>query len=392
MTGKKTATLAVHAGRDPFNNHGIVNPPVYHASTVLFPSLKELKNASALPRGSVYYGRYGTPTRHALEEAIAALEGGYGTLCVSSGYAAITNAILAFVKPGDHVLMSDSAYAPTRNFCNVFLKRIGVTTSYYDPGIGAGISDLITGTTRVVFTESPGSLSFEMQDLPAITKAAHAKGVKVLHDNTWAGPILCRPFDLGVDISIQAGTKYIVGHADAMMGAITTADEDDFVAVKQQIMLLGDSFAPDDAYLALRGLRTLKLRLDQHHKTGLALAEFLQSRPEVSRVLHPALPDDPGHAIWRRDFIGASGLFSFILKPVAETALAAMLDHMALYGMGYSWGGFESLLLPADPGTIRTATGWHETGQLIRVHAGLEDVGDLIDDLQAGFGRLNGAA
>lgn len=392
MTGKKPATLAAHAGRDPFNNHGIVNPPVYHASTVLFPTLKELKNASALPRGSVYYGRYGTPTRHALEDAIAALEGGYGTLCVSSGYAAVTHAILAFVKPGDHVLMCDSAYFPTRNFCNVFLKRIGVTTSYYDPGIGAGISDLITDTTRVVFTESPGSLTFEMQDLPAITGAAHAKGVKVLLDNTWAGSILCRPFELGVDICLQAGTKYIVGHADAMMGAITAAGEEDFGAVKKQIMLLGDSFAPDDAYLALRGLRTLKVRLDRHHETGLALAEFLQSRPEVSRVLHPALPDDPGHAVWSRDFTGASGLFSFILKPVAETALAAMLDHMELYGMGYSWGGFESLLLPCDPKAIRTATPWHETGQLIRVHAGLEDAGDLMDDLKAGFGRLNGAA
>ncbi|MEQ5774479.1 cystathionine beta-lyase [Thalassospira sp. NFXS8] len=384
----KSSTRLVHAGRRSSEYHGVVNPPVLHASTILFENLEALDNASPFPHGNSFYGRHGTPTRYLLEEAIAELEGGHATLCLSSGVAAITNAILAFVKPGDHVLITDSTYLPTRNLANTFLKKFGVDVEYYDPTLGADIAGLIRDNTTVIWCESPGSLTFEMQDVPAIAKAAHAKNAKVLLDNTWASPTLCRPFEMGVDVSVQAGTKYIVGHSDVMMGTITTATEEDFVTCKKQVILSGDSIGPDDCYLAQRGLRTLNVRMRQHHESGLAIAKWLQTRPEVSRVLHPGLPDDPGHAIWKRDFIGASGLFSFILHPVTRPQLANMLDHMDLFGMGFSWGGFESLLLPSDPKKIRTATTWDDPGQLVRIHVGLEDTDDLIADLTAGFERL----
>ncbi|RCK48756.1 cystathionine beta-lyase [Thalassospira profundimaris] len=387
----KPSTRLVHAGRRSREYHGVVNPPVMHASTILFENLEALDKASPLPHGKDFYGRHGTPTRFLLEEAIAELEGGYGTLCVSSGVSAITNAILAFVKPGDHVLITDSTYFPTRNLANTFLKKFGIEVEYYDPTLGADIAGLVRDNTSVVWCESPGSLTFEMQDIPAIARAAHAKNAKVLLDNTWAGPTLCRPFDLGVDVSIQAGTKYIVGHSDVMMGTITAATEEDFNTCIKQVMISGDSIGPDDCYLAQRGLRTLNVRLRQHHESGLAIAKWLQGRPEVSRVLHPGLPDDPGHAIWKRDFIGASGLFSFVLHPVERPQLAKMLDHMDLFGMGFSWGGFESLLLPSAPKNIRTATTWDDPGQLVRIHVGLEDTDDLIADLEAGFERLKSA-
>ncbi|KZB54324.1 cystathionine beta-lyase [Thalassospira xiamenensis] len=388
---QKPATKLVHAGRRSSEYHGVVNPPVLHASTILFETLADLEKAGASAPGKVTYGRHGTPTRFLLEEAVAELEGGFGTLCVSSGVAAITNAILAFVKPGDHILVTDSTYYPTRNLCNTFLKRFGVETEYYDPVIGGDIADLIRDNTALVWCESPGSLTFEMQDIPAISAAARARGVKVLLDNTWASPMLCRPFDMGVDVSVQAGTKYIVGHSDVMLGTITTATEEDLLTIKKQIIISGDAVGPDDCYLAQRGLRTLGVRLRQHHESGLKVAQWLQTRPEVKRVLHPALPDDPGHAIWKRDFIGASGLFSFILKPVTKPQLANMVDNMDLFGMGFSWGGFESLILPSDPKNIRTATRWDEDGQLIRLHIGLEDTDDLIADLEAGFARLQTA-
>ena len=385
---QKPATKLVHAGRRSSEYHGVVNPPVLHASTILFEPLADLEKAGASAPGKVTYGRHGTPTRFLLEEAVAELEGGFGTLCVSSGVAAITNAILAFVKPGDHILVTDSTYYPTRNLCNTFLKRFGVETEYYDPAIGGDIAGLIRDNTALIWCESPGSLTFEMQDIPAISAAARARNVKVLLDNTWASPMLCRPFDMGVDVSVQAGTKYIVGHSDVMLGTITTATEEDLLTIKKQIIISGDAVGPDDCYLAQRGLRTLGVRLRQHHESGLKVAQWLQTRPEVKRVLHPALPDDPGHAIWKRDFIGASGLFSFILKPVTKPQLANMVDHMDLFGMGFSWGGFESLILPSDPKNIRTATKWDEDGQLIRLHIGLEDTDDLIADLEAGFARL----
>ncbi|MDP2698201.1 cystathionine beta-lyase [Thalassospira sp.] len=391
MSGKKDqkpATRLVHSGRRSRDYHGVVNPPVFHASTILFETLADLEEAGSSAPGKVTYGRHGTPTRFLLEESIAELEGGFGTLCVSSGVAAITNSILAFVKPGDHILVTDSTYYPTRHLCNSFLKRFGVETEYYDPAIGGDISHLMRDNTALVWCESPGSLTFEMQDIPAIAKVAHARNVKVLLDNTWASPMLCRPFELGVDVSVQAGTKYIVGHSDVMMGTITTASEEDLLTIKKQVIISGDAIGPDDCYLAQRGLRTLGVRLRQHHESGLKIATWLQTRPEVRRVLHPALPDDPGHAIWKRDFIGASGLFSFILHPVTKPQLANMVDHMDLFGMGFSWGGFESLILPSDPKNIRTATKWDEDGQLIRLHIGLEDTDDLIADLEAGFARL----
>lgn len=391
MSGNKThkpATRLAHAGRRSREYHGVVNPPVLHASTILFESLDALEKASPIPHGKDFYGRHGTPTRFLLEEAVAELEGGVGTLCVSSGVAAISNALLAFVKPGDHILITDSTYFPTRNIAETFLKKFGVEPEYYDPCIGGDIAGLIRDNTALIWCESPGSVTFEMQDIPAIAKAAHARGVKVLIDNTWAAPTLCRPFDMGVDISVQAGTKYIVGHSDVMMGTITAATEEDLLTCQKQVMLSGDSIGPDDCYLALRGLRTLNVRLRQHHDSGLKVANWLKSRPEVKRVLHPGLPDDPGHEIWKRDFTGASGLFAFILNPIERPQLANMLDHMELFGMGFSWGGFESLLLPSNPKKIRTATDWDEDGQLIRIHVGLEDPDDLIADLEAGFERL----
>ena len=355
---QKTETKLVHAGRRSSQYHGVVNPPVFHASTILFDSLAELEKAGASAPGKVTYGRHGTPTRFLLEEAVAELEGGYGTLCVSSGVSAITNAILAFVKPGDHILITDSTYFPTRNLCNTFLKRFGVETEYYDPTIGGDIAGLIRDNTVLIWCESPGSLTFEMQDIPAIAAAAHDRGVKVMLDNTWASPILCRPFDMGVDVSVQAGTKYIVGHSDVMMGTITTATEEDLLTIKKQVLISGDAIGPDDCYLAQRGLRTLAVRMKQHHTSGLKVANWLHTRSEITRVLHPALPDHPGHEIWKRDFSGACGLFSFVMQPVEKKQLANMVDNMDLFGMGFSWGGFESLILPSDPTKIRTATKW----------------------------------
>lgn len=388
---QKTETKLIHAGRRSSQYHGVVNPPVFHASTILFDSLAELEKAGASAPGKVTYGRHGTPTRFLLEEAVAELEGGYGTLCVSSGVSAITNAILAFVKPGDHILITDSTYFPTRNLCNTFLKRFGVETEYYDPTIGGDIAGLIRDNTVLVWCESPGSLTFEMQDIPAIAAAAHDRGVKVMLDNTWASPILCRPFDMGVDVSVQAGTKYIVGHSDVMMGTITTATEEDLLTIKKQVLISGDAIGPDDCYLAQRGLRTLAVRMKQHHTSGLKVANWLQTRSEITRVLHPALPDHPGHEIWKRDFSGACGLFSFVMQPVEKKQLANMVDNMDLFGMGFSWGGFESLILPSAPTKIRTATKWEDDGQLIRLHVGLEDPDDLIADLEAGFERLKTA-
>jgi len=388
----KQDTVVVTAGRDPHGNHGVVNPPVYHASTITFPTVAAIEEAGRhrFDPGQTYYGRYGTPTTFALEEAIAALEGGYRSVTVGSGKAAIVAALTAFLDAGDHLLMVDAAYGPTRAFCNRFLARYGVKITYYDPLIGAGIADLIRPETKVVFTESPGSQTFEVQDIPAIAETAHKAGCTVVLDNTWASPLLFKPFDHGVDVSIQAATKYIVGHSDAMMGMVTTT-EAVHDRVRAATFELGAASGPDDVYLAQRGLRTLGVRLERHMKSGLAVAEWLQARPEVDRVLHPALPGDPGHAIWKRDFLGASGLFGVILNPTPKSAVAAMLDGMELFAMGYSWGGYESLMVPTDPAQLRTATKWQAAGPSLRLHVGLEDVDDLIADLSAGFDRLNAA-
>jgi cystathionine beta-lyase len=383
----KEDTVIVHTGSDPRAHHGIVNPPVYHASTIVSPTLAAYHEIGKkrFQKGVYTYGRHGTPTQAALEEAIAALEGGERAAVVGSGVAAIDAAILAFVKSGDHVLMVDSVYGPIRRFCDTFLKRFGVEVTYYDPLIGKGIATLMRDTTRVVYTESPGSLTFEVQDVPSIAAAAHARKAVVIHDNTWSAGVYFKPFAHGVDVSVQSATKYIGGHSDLMMGSIVTT-EVLWTRVRNSVADLGAASAPDDAYLALRGLRSIKVRLARHMETGLLLATWLKSRPEVARVIHPALPGDPGHAIWLRDFTGASGLFGFELKPVSTKAVAALVDGLELYGIGASWGGFESLILPAEP--IRTATEWSPAGPVLRVHAGLEDPDDLIADLARGFERM----
>jgi cystathionine beta-lyase len=377
------ATRLVHTGREPARQHGFVNTPIYRGSTVLFPTMAALEaNDQAFT-----YGRVGTPTVKALEEAIAELEGGHRTLLTPSGLSAIAAALIAFVASGDEALVVDSIYRPARRYCDNVLTRLGVRITYYDPLIGAGIERLITKKTKVVFTESPGSQSFEVQDIPAIAEAAHAADAVVILDNTWATPLYFKPFAHGADVSIQAATKYIVGHADAMLGAIT-ATEQASRAVERAHEDLGLCPGPEDVYLGLRGLRSLGVRLERHQKSALELARWLAERPEVARVIHPALPSDPGHAIWKRDFTGSSGLFSIVLKPVPHEKVAAMVDGLSLFGMGYSWGGFESLILPFDPSAYRTATVWKAEGPALRLHVGLEDVDDLKADLEAGFARL----
>ncbi len=392
-TDYKIDTLLGRLGRDPQRQHHVVNPPVYHASTLLFETVAELEEAlrDKIGKGNLSYGRYGTPTTFALEDAIAQLEGGYGAIAVPTGLAAITSTLSAFTAAGDHILVTDSAYEPTRRVCDVLLRRFGVETTYYDPLVGAGIAELIRPNTRLVYLESPGSLTFEVQDVPAIAAAARRAGVVSIADNTWATPLYFNPLACGVDVSIVAGTKYVVGHADAMLGLVVT-HEAHYKHVRRTVVSLGHAVAPDDVYLALRGLRTLSVRLARHHETGVKLAEWLQARPEVARVMHPALPDDPGHALWRRDFRGASGLFGALLHPYPSDAVVAMLDGLALFGMGVSWGGYESLVLPVQPERVRTATTWEAPGPVLRVHAGLEDPEDLIADLEAGFERLNRAA
>jgi len=386
---KKLDTLLAHAGRDPEKNFGVVNPPIYRASTILSRTVADYEAAGRNRYNQVTYGRHGTPTTFAFEEAVALIEGGHRAVAFCSGAAACFASILGFVKAGDHLLMVDSVYGPVRNFCAGFLQRFGVETTFYDPLIGAGIAALTRPNTALIYLESPGSLTFEVQDVPAIVKAAKARGIKTLLDNTWAAPLFLKPLAFGVDVDIISATKYIVGHSDAMMG-IAVCTEESFLPVRNAATELGNHAAPDDCYLALRGLRSAGVRLRQHEGQGLALARFLANRPEVERVMHPGLPGDPSHELWRRDFTGASGLFGATLKRgIAKKAVDAMLDGMELFGMGASWGGFESLILPTHP--IRTATKW-DAGPSLRLHAGLEDLDDLIADLTHGFERLKAAS
>jgi cysteine-S-conjugate beta-lyase len=388
-----TLTALCHAGLSPEANHGIVNPPVYHASTVLFPSVAALEASHA---GDIFettrYGRIGTPTSRAFEKAVAEIEGGSHAVAMPSGLGAIATTLLAFTRQGDHVLISDSVYGPTRNMCTQVLQRYGVEVQFYDPLVGGGIRELIRPSTSLVYVESPGSLTFEIQDVPAIAEEAHKAGTKVVMDNTWATPLYFKPFDHGVDVSVHAATKYMVGHSDAMLGVAVCRERGDAEVVKRMAVLTGTAAGPDDVYLGLRGLRTMGVRLRRHWENGMALAEWLAGRPEVDRVLHPALPSDPGHRIWKRDFTGASGLFAVVLKPVPKKAVAAMLDGLELFGIGYSWGGFESLALPAEPAHMRSATSWRTAGPLVRFHAGLESADDLRRDLEAGLARLREAA
>ncbi len=386
----KDDTKLVTEGRDPNQQLGAVNTPVYHASTILFPTVQALQDAWQGKGDWLLYGRRGTPTTFGLQEALAELEGGFECRLAPSGLAAITTALLAYLDAGSHLLMTDSAYVPTRYFCDGLLKRLGVETTYYDPLIGSGIAELIRPNTKVVFTESPGSVTFEIQDIPAIAAAAHDAGALCMMDNTWATPLYFKSFSHGVDVSVHAGTKYIVGHSDAMLGTITTT-EAAWPQLRDTHDGLGQCAGPDDVYLGQRGLRTMGARLRQQWETGLILARWLAERPEVDRVLHPALPDDPGHELWKRDFTGASGLFGAVLKPCSQDAVTALVNDLELYGLGYSWGGYESLIMFYDPAKMRTATNWEGPGPTIRIHAGLEDPEDLIADLEQGFARFNAA-
>ena len=386
----KKDTLLVHKGRRPEDNHGIANPPVYHVSTVISPTMSEFEAKEKKAFEGVQYGRTGTPTTFALEEAVTALYGGHKTVSLSSGLAAISVSMLAMLKQGDHVLVADNVYGPTRvRTCDGLLRRSGVDVAYFDPA--QGIGGLLKPETRVVFFESPGSLTFEMLDVPAVAAEAHDAGAMVLMDNTWATPLFFRPLDHGVDIVIEGATKYIGGHADVMLGVVTVSTEEQFQRIKWTANALGNCPGPDDCYLGLRGLRTLAVRLERHQRNALKVAEWLQARPEVDRVLYPALPDDPGHDLWKRDFTGASGLFGVVLKDASTDAVAAMLDGMDLFAMGASWGGYESLMIPTDPGRKRSATEWSPAGPSLRLHIGLEDPDDLIGDLEKGLARLNDA-
>lgn len=384
----KDETRVTTAGRDPTRQSGAVNPPVYHASTIVFPNVEAFENQSAQP---YTYGIHGTPGTAAFANAMTELERGALTEIAPSGLAACTLALLAALRAGDHLLMVDSTYEPTRLFCDRLLKRYGVETTYYDPLIGGGIAALIRRNTRAIFLESPGSRTFEVQDVPAIVGAARPRGdILTIMDNTWATPLYFKPIAHGVDLSIQATTKYIAGHSDLLLGTVT-ANARAADRLKFARRDLGLSAGPDDVYLAMRGLRTLATRLRQHAETGLVLARWLQGRPEVERVIHPALPGDPGHAIWQRDFSGTSGLFGCVLKACSHNQLKAFLDPMKLFRLGWSWGGFESLITFADPNEARTATRWQASGPTLRLHAGLEDPEDLIADLEAAFARLNAA-
>jgi cysteine-S-conjugate beta-lyase len=381
---KKPETIAVAAGRMTAQHFGAVNTPVYRTSTILHPTFESLKT-EGLP---YKYGRRGTPSSRSFESAMEALEGGTRTVATPSGLSAITTAIFAVCGTGDHLLMTDSCYGPTRLFCDKTLKRFGIETTYYDPLIGAGIAGLFRPNTRAVYCESPGSLTFEVQDVPAIAKEAHARGASVLIDNTWATPLYFRALDHGVDLAILSGTKYLGGHADVMVGTIT-ANADHAKRLEAFYNDTGLFLGGDDCYLSLRGVRTLPIRLKRHEESALALTRWLQTRDEVARVLYPALESDPGHALWKRDFTGSSGLFGVVLKTRSPAALEAFFNGFEHFGLGYSWGGFESLIIPAE--IKRGVRKFEAEGTLIRLHAGLEDVDDLKADLDAAFSRLRAA-
>ncbi len=390
------ATKIIHAGRNPKEQGWMVNPPIYQTSTIVFPTYKDFmyaergySNNDLVQPYELKYGRYGTQTNFALEQAISEIEGGYNTFVTSSGAAAINTALIAFLKQGDHMLLVDNVYSPTRGFADKFLKKLGVETTYFDPHIGTGISKLIKKNTKVIFMESPGSQTFEIQDVPAICKIAKKHNIVTILDNSWASGIYFKPFDHGVDISVMALTKYINGHSDIMMGSITV-QEKYFRVMYEAFRYMAVTAAPYSSYMVQRGLRTAKLRMDHCFSSGLEMAKWLEARPEVEKVLYPALPSDENHQLWKRDFTGAAGLFSIILdKKYSNEALARMLDKLHYYGMGYSWGGYESLIIPFDASGIRTATKYHYANKTaLRINIGLEDIEDLKNDLEAGFKRL----
>ena len=386
----KPDTKLSHLGRKPVNAPNTVNVPMHRASTVLFDSLAALHETQRQWNRDEQvstYGIFNMPQALALENAVAEIEGGYRAATYPSGLAAIAGALLAVVKSGDHVLVTDSSYGPGRQFCETFLQRMGVETTFYDPLIGAGIAELIRPNTTAIYTESPGSHTFEIQDTPAIAAAAHANGAVVIMDNAWATGLFFNAFEHGVDLVIQPATKYYAAHSDVLIGLVI-ANEKTWPQLRHAANQMGQRASPDDCFLTLRGMRTMGVRLRQHQASALRITQWLQTRPEVARVLYPALETDPGHALWKRDFTGATGLFGIELKPCSEEQLAAMIDHYALFGLGYSWGGFESLVMPANLRYGRTVRPW-QGGPLVRYSIGLEDADDLIRDLKAGFNRLS---
>lgn len=385
----KQDTLLTTLGRSPEDHCGVVNQPVYRASTILFPTLDDYEGSETGAYPYVY-GRTGTPSTQMFEVALAQLDGDDHAIVTSSGLSAIVTTMLSFLSTGDHVLVPDNVYGSARKFCSQELVRMGVEVTYYDPLIGGGIAALMKPNTKLVYCESPGSLTFEVQDIPAIARAAHAGGAVVAADNTWATPMFMRACEAGVDVTIHSCTKYIGGHSDIVMGLITTSRKY-YPQLRRTYRNLGCCPGADEIYLAQRGLRTMAARLKIHQETGLLLAHWFKRRPEVVKVLHPAFPECPGHAVWKRDFTGSTGLFSVLLKSYPRKALAAMVDHMELLGMGFSWGGYESLILPFRADRPNTPS-WTHTGLCLRIHAGLENPDDIIADLEAGFDRLNKAA
>jgi len=385
----KPGTLVGHLGREPQRWLGAVSTPVFRASTILFKSVHDLERAQAHTYPGLTYGLHGVPTVEDFQHAMATLEGGHAALAVPSGLTATTLPLLALLSAGDHLLVPDAVYGPTRRFSDLHLSRLGVEVTYYDPLLGEGIAALFKPNTKVVFAESPGSLTFEVQDIPAIARVAHARGALVVLDNTWATPLYFRAFDHGVDVSVHAATKYIGGHSDVLLGAIV-CNEATYPKLFRLWTDMGVTAASDDCFLGLRGLRTLAVRLAHQQASAMAIAQWLQGRPEVAEVLYPALPGARGHALWKRDFTGASSLFGVILHPVNKGRIDAMLDGLALFGMGFSWGGFESLVIPTYPERTRSATTWQPAGPCLRLAVGLEDPADLIADLGQGFERLRG--
>lgn len=388
-SGKGAGTRVVGAGRRPEWTQGVVNTPVWRASTILYDTVADLRER---PQGGthhqLFYGRRGLPTQWSLADALTELEpGAEATFLYPSGVAAVAAALLSVLSPGDELLLVDSAYDPTRALASGLLKRMGIATRFYDPLIGAGIAELIGERTKAIFLESPGSLTFEVQDVPAIVAAARARGVTTLLDNTWATPLLFPAIEKGIDLTILACTKYVVGHSDAMLGSVTAAPSH-WPKLRDTSFQLGQVASPDDCWLGSRGLRTMALRLQQHEASALEIARWLETRPEVATVLHPALPSCPGHALFARDFLGSSGLFAFTLNGGDEAGRAALIDGLELFGIGYSWGGFESLAIPIDPQHHRSATRRSDAGPMVRLQIGLEDAADLIADLAAGLDRI----